>query len=92
MEKDINEILDDFYDSLKTDNKDIGCEVSEILNCYSKKISDAINPLNALSAPFIYHLLKVYAKQLEIHFPDVAEAAECLIDTTEITLVIPNKK
>lgn len=90
--KDIDKMLDEFISKVRNDDTEsINRLVDDIFRYYGLKISDAINPINAVSLPFIYSVLKGYVQTIEKRFPDEVEIAECLDNTMSITIIVPKK-
>lgn len=64
----------------KAENQDMsaGKELNEILEYYSTKISESIQPLNEISAVFVYRILIEYAKAIQKYFPEEVKMADSL--------------
>ena len=76
--KDINKLLKNL--AVKAVNQDMsaGNELNEILEHYSTKISESIQPLNKISAPFVYRNLIEYANAIQKYFPEEVKIADSL--------------
>lgn len=90
--KDINQLLEDFSEKFICQDKSIKKEFDDIFEYYSTQIGSAIQPLNAVSVPFIYKLLTGYAKVIAKNFPEQAQIFEGLEDMYAIVMEVPHKK
>ena len=72
----------------KAVNQDMsaGNELNEIFEHYSTKISESIQPLNEISAPFVYRNLVEYAKAIQKHFPEEVKISDSLGEACIVTI------
>ena len=84
--KDIDRLLKIL--AYKAENQDMsaGKELNEILEHYSTKISESIQPLNKISAPFVYRNLIEYAKAIRKNFPEEVKIADSLGEAYIVTI------
>ena len=71
----------------------VAAKATELSNCLSARISEAISPIDHVTAPFATLILRQYAEEISRHYPgtrDVAEALKCISKTA--AFVIPTKR
>lgn len=76
--KDIDKLLKTLAHKVANQDMSAGKELNEILEYYSTKISESIQPLNEISAPFVYRNLVEYAKAIQKYFPEEVKMADSL--------------
>ena len=76
--KDINKLLKNLAAKAVNQDMSAGNELNEIFEHYSTKISESIQPLNEISAPFVYRNLVEYAKAIQKYFPEEVKMADSL--------------
>ena len=76
--KDINQTLDSFVQKIIEQDKSAVKELNEILEYYSLRISKSIQPLDQMTAPFVYKILTEYAKGIQKYFPEEVKMADSL--------------
>ena len=76
--KDINQTLDSFVQKIIEQDKSAVKELNEILEYYSIRISKSIQPLDQVTASFIYRILTEYAKGIQKYFPEEVKMADHL--------------
>lgn len=67
--------------------------VNEAMQMYSNQISNAINPLSAITAPIILSILHLYINSISDMFPGAKEQAEYLskIPSKVVRIAVPRK-
>ena len=76
--KKIDNLLETLAHKIADQDMSAGKELNEILEHYSTKISESIQPLNKISAPFVYRILIEYAKAIQKHFPEEVKISDSL--------------
>ena len=76
--KKIDNLLETLAHKIADQDMSAGKELNEILEYYSTKISESIQPLNEISAPFVYRNLVEYAKAIQKYFPEEVKMADRL--------------
>lgn len=79
--KDINKLLKNLAAKAVNQDMSAGNELNEIFEHYSTKISESIQPLNKISAPFVYRNLIEYANAIQKYFPEEVKIADSLGET-----------
>lgn len=85
--KDIDNLLETLVQKVADQDISAGKELNEILEYYSTKISESIQPLNAVSAPFVYRLLTEYAQAVKKYFPEEIKMSDYLGET-QMTMIM----
>lgn len=75
--------------SMITRKKDACANIVEL---YSKQISDAIEPLNVLTAPFILVTLEMYRQELEKIYPEAVPLAKAIERTHGRIIISTNPR
>ena len=86
--KDIDKLLETLARKVANQDMSAGKELDEILEYYSTKISKSIQPLNEISAPFVYRLLTEYAQAVKKYFPEETKMSDCLGETQITTIIL----
>ena len=76
--KNIDNLLETLAKKVADQDISAGKELNEILEYYSTKISESIQPLDKISAPFVYRLLTEYAQAIKKYFPEEVKIADSL--------------
>ncbi len=76
--KKIDNLLETLARKVADQDMSAGKELDETLEYYSTKISKSIQPLNEISAPFVYRLLTEYAQAIKKYFPEEVKIADSL--------------
>ena len=84
--KDINKLLKNLAAKAVNQDMSAGNELNEIFEHYSTKISESIQPLNEISAPFVYRNLVEYAKAIQKHFPEEVKISDSLGEACIVTI------
>lgn len=68
-------------------------KAAELSNYLSTRISEAINPINCITAPFTILVLRQYVEEISRHYPGMQDAAEVLKRISKTAaFVIPTKR
>jgi hypothetical protein len=70
---------------------DVGPVFGKIAEEYSRKISDALNPIGYVSAPFILLMLNEYAEMIAARYPDARKMSDILhagMSSVEVTIPV----
>lgn len=95
MGKNIDEILNDFIRIINNDTEDeeeLKQNIEEVFGYYSIRVSEALNPVNTISLPFIYKTINAYAEQIEKYFPEAVKIAQGFDDMESIAIIIPREE
>ena len=84
--KKIDNLLETLARKVADQDMSAGKELDEILEYYSTKISKSIQPLNEISAPFVYRNLVEYAKAIQKYFPEEVKMADSLGEACIVTI------
>ena len=84
--KNIDNLLETLAQKVADQDISAGKELDEILEYYSTKISKSIQPLNEISAPFVYRNLVEYAKAIQKHFPEEVKISDSLGEACIVTI------
>lgn len=84
--KDIDNLLETLVQKVADQDISAGKELNEILEYYSTKISESIQPLNEISAPFVYRNLVEYAKAIQKHFLEEVKISDSLGEACIVTI------
>ena len=86
--KDIDNLLETLVQKVADQDISAGKELNEILEYYSTKISESIQPLDKISAPFVYRLLTEYAQAVKKYFPEEIKISDYLGETQMTTIIL----
>ena len=86
--KKIDNLLETLARKVADQDMSAGKELDEILEYYSTKISKSIQPLNEISAPFVYRLLTEYAQAVKKYFPEEIKMSDYLGETQMTTIIL----
>lgn len=77
----MDDLLKGLIQAAMTENKkEITDYIKKVLYQFSLQVSDAVCPLNEITAPFVINILRVYAKTVANTFPGSEGVADALDD------------
>jgi len=85
--KKIDNLLKTLAQKAADQNIDAESELNAIFEYYSTQIGKSIQPLNAVSAPFVYRLLTEYAQAVKKYFPEEIKMSDYLGET-QMTMIM----
>ena len=85
--KDINKLLKTLTQKAAYQDINVESELNAVFEYYSTQIGKSIQPLNAVSAPFVYRLLTEYAQAVKKYFPEEIKMSDYLGET-QMTMIM----
>lgn len=89
----LEKLSEELLDTITNGKGGVAAKAAELSNCLSVRISEAISPIDHVTAPFAILILRQYAKEISRHYPGgqhVAEALKCISQTA--AFVIPKNR
>lgn len=89
----LEKLSEELLDAVMNGKGGVAAKAMELSNCLSARISEAINPIDHVTAPFTILILRQYAEEISRHYPggqNVAEALKCI--SKAAAFVIPTKQ
>ncbi len=89
----LEKLSQELVDIVTNEEGGVTAKVTELSNCLSARISEAINPIDNITAPFAIMVLHQYAERISKCYPEAQDAVEALKHISQTaTFAIPTKQ
>lgn len=65
----LEKLSEELLDVVMNGKSGVAAKAMELSNCLSARISEAISPIDHVTAPFAILILRQYAKEISRHYP-----------------------
>lgn len=89
----LEKLSEELLDAVMNGKGGAAAKATELSNCLSARISEAINPIDHVTAPFAILILRQYAEEISRRYPGIQHVAEALKCISQIEVfVIPKNR
>lgn len=74
----LEKLSEELLDVVMNGKSGVAAKATELSNCLSARISEAINPIDHVTAPFAILILRQYAEEISRHYPGGAACGRSL--------------